>query len=88
MLNGTPRPCRKKVRIEKTVAVGGLVQDRHTFMIIYRIEGNFGDLVKLIKIKIHQYRLLYATVKQLGIEILDLVEEIQQAADSFKDLWC
>ena len=87
MLNGTPRPCRKKVRIEKTVAVGGLVQDRHTFMTIYRIEGNFGDLAKLVKIKTRQYRLSYATIKRLDIEILDLVEEIQQA-DSFKDLWC
>ena len=41
--------------IEKTVTVGGLVQDRHTFMIIYHVEGNFGDLVKLVKIKTRQY---------------------------------
>ena len=68
--------------IEKTVTVGDLEQDRHTFMIIYHIEGNFGNLVKLVKMKTHQYRLSYATVKRLDIEILDLVEEIQQA-DSF-----
>ena len=33
-----------------------------------------------------QYQLSYATIKRLDIEILDLVEEIQQA-DSFKDLY-
>ena len=51
---------------EKTVTVGGSVQGCHTFMIIYRIEGDFGDLVKLVKIKTCQYQLSYATVKQFS----------------------